>query len=82
MDADTLTEPSQVRVELGDRSYDILIGADLLAQAGAHVSRFLKQQAATRAVPVDRVYVNNFSDAGKPRALELPPDSALSRVPI
>ncbi|MCR9269049.1 MAG: 3-dehydroquinate synthase [Hyphomonadaceae bacterium] len=48
MDADTLTEPTQVRVELGDRSYDILIGADLLAQASAHISPFLKQ---------DRVFI-------------------------
>ena len=40
MDADTLTEPTKVRVELGDRSYDILIGADLLAAAGEHIAPF------------------------------------------
>ena len=44
MDADTLTEPNTVRVDLGDRSYDILIGAGLLRQAGAYVAPFVKQK--------------------------------------
>ena len=48
----------------------------VLGPAGAgkytSVSRFLNEQAAARAVPSDRVYVNNFADAGKPRALQLP----------
>ncbi|GAB5456122.1 MAG: 3-dehydroquinate synthase [Henriciella sp.] len=43
MDAATLTEPTKVRVELGTRSYDILIGADLLARAGALIAPFTKQ---------------------------------------
>ena len=43
MDAATLTEPTRVRVELGDRSYDILIGTDLLANAGRLVKPFTKQ---------------------------------------
>ena len=44
MDADTLTEPTNVRVDLGERSYDILIGAGLLGQAGSYLSPFLKQK--------------------------------------
>lgn len=44
MDAATLTEPTTVRVELGDRSYDILIGANLLAEAGRLLSPFVKQK--------------------------------------
>lgn len=43
MDAATLTEPTKVRVELGTRSYDILIGADLLARSGALIAPFTKQ---------------------------------------
>lgn len=34
MDADTLSQPLTVRVDLGARSYDILIGAGLMARAG------------------------------------------------
>jgi 3-dehydroquinate synthase len=44
MDAATLIEPNRVRVELDERSYDILIGAKLLAQAGAYLSEFVKQK--------------------------------------
>jgi 3-dehydroquinate synthase len=43
MDADIISDPTTVRVELGDRSYDILIGDDLLARAGALVSPFAAQ---------------------------------------
>lgn len=43
MDADILSQPITVRVDLGARSYDILIGDGLMARAGAllkpHVSR-------------------------------------------
>ena len=44
MDADTLTEPTTVRVDLGDRSYNILIGAGLLRQAGALIAPFVQQK--------------------------------------
>lgn len=44
MDADTLTEPTTVRVDLGERSYDILIGAGLLGRAESYLSPFLKQK--------------------------------------
>lgn len=43
MDAATIIEPSKVRVELGSRSYDILIGTQLLARAGELVQPFAKQ---------------------------------------
>ncbi|MEO0607834.1 MAG: 3-dehydroquinate synthase [Pseudomonadota bacterium] len=43
MDAATLVDPNTVRVELGDRSYDILIGNGLMAQVGALLSPILKQ---------------------------------------
>ncbi|MEL7285871.1 MAG: hypothetical protein AAGJ68_15220, partial [Pseudomonadota bacterium] len=43
MDAAIITEPNRVRVELGSRSYDILIGPDLLSQAGALVKPFTGQ---------------------------------------
>lgn len=44
------------------------------AGAGKHttVARFLKEKAAARPVPDDWVYVNNFIDHGKPRAMMLP----------
>ena len=44
MDTATLVDPNTVRVELGDRSYDILIGNGLMDRAGALVSPFLKQK--------------------------------------
>lgn len=43
MDAATLIEPNRVRVELDERSYDILIGAGLLSRAGALLQPFVKQ---------------------------------------
>jgi len=44
MDAPTITEPTTVRVELGSRSYDIMIGAQLLARAGQWVLPLAKQK--------------------------------------
>ena len=43
MDAPTITEPITVRVELGPRSYDILIGTQLLARAGQWLQPLVKQ---------------------------------------
>lgn len=43
MDAEILSDPTTVRVELGDRSYDILIGDGLVARAGALVRPFATQ---------------------------------------
>lgn len=43
---DTLTSPKSVRVDLGERSYDILIGADMLATAGKHIAPMVKQPRA------------------------------------
>ena len=46
MDADTLSQPLTVRVELGARSYDILIGEALTAQAGDLVAPYASQSRA------------------------------------
>jgi 3-dehydroquinate synthase len=46
MDADTLSPPLTVRVDLGARSYDILIGDGLIARAGALVQPFTAQPRA------------------------------------
>ncbi len=46
MDAETLSPPLSVRVDLGARSYDILIGAGLLARAGALIAPFVSQPRA------------------------------------
>lgn len=46
MDAETLSPPLSVRVDLGARSYDILIGAGLLARAGALIAPFASQPRA------------------------------------
>ncbi len=43
MDAAIITEPNRVRVELEERSYDILIGGQLLARAGELLQPFLKR---------------------------------------
>ncbi|MEM5515863.1 3-dehydroquinate synthase [Henriciella sp. AS95] len=43
---DTMTPPTSVRVDLDDRSYDILIGNDLLATAGTHIAPLVKQKRA------------------------------------
>lgn len=46
MDADTLSPPLTVRVDLGARSYDILIGDGLIAGAGALVQPYTGQSRA------------------------------------
>ena len=46
MDADTLSHPLTVRVDLGARSYDILIGDDLIARAGELIEPFVSQKRA------------------------------------
>lgn len=46
MDADTLSPPLTVRVDLGARSYDILIGDGLIARAGALVQPYTGQSRA------------------------------------
>ncbi|SDK03005.1 Lon protease family protein [Aliiruegeria lutimaris] len=43
----------------------------------AEVLGILREHAADRPVPVDWVYVNNFDDPQKPRALELPAGKAI-----
>ena len=43
-----MSTPESVRVELGERSYDVLVGENLLADAGNHISPILAQ---------DRVFV-------------------------
>lgn len=40
------TEPATVRVDLGSRSYDILIGENLLSNAGSTIAAVLKQPRA------------------------------------
>ena len=39
-----MTAPDTLRVALGDRSYDILVGAGLIAAAAAHVAPFVRAQ--------------------------------------
>lgn len=41
-----MNEPTRIDVALGDRSYPILIGAGLLARAGAHIAPLLKTKRA------------------------------------
>ena len=45
----TSTRTDRVRVELGERSYDILIGSAVLPEASAHVAR---QLGMTHAVVI------------------------------
>jgi len=41
-----MSEPARQRVALGERSYDILVGAGLLAAAGRHIAPLLRQPRA------------------------------------
>jgi len=41
-----VTEPARLRVALGARGYDILVGDDLLCQAGRHIAPVLQRQHA------------------------------------
>ena len=43
---DTIPSPRTVRVDLGERSYDILIGDKLLSDAGTHIAAMVKQPRA------------------------------------
>lgn len=41
------SQPETLRVELGDRSYDVLVGSGLLEEAHVYIAPFLKQKRAT-----------------------------------
>jgi len=60
-------EPERLRVALAERSYDIVVGEEILAQAGRHMAPVLRQP---RAFVVTDQRVADLHLAGLERALE------------
>ena len=74
-----------VRVELGDRSYDILIGPGLIARAGRSIPRSRSIRASDVACGTESPIASNSSarentSPGVPSMTSLPRFKAASRV--
>jgi len=61
---------------MGRRGYNLIVIGPSGSGKHGSVRDFLKARAASAAVPSDWVYVNNFDEAFRPIALELPPGRA------
>ncbi len=73
MGQDRAIEAIRFGVRMGGDGYNLYVLGRRGSSKHAVVEKFLKQEASTRAVPEDWVYVNNFHDSQKPAALNLPP---------
>ena len=64
-------------LEFGSRAHGNGFNIYVLGRQGSHrhqvVSEFLQQESRNKPQPVDWCYVNNFSDAHKPKGFGLPP---------
>ncbi|MEW8025822.1 MAG: ATP-binding protein [Candidatus Thiodiazotropha sp.] len=66
------TESLHFGLGVGHKGYNLYALGPAGAGKSAMVRKFLKVPAAERPIPSDWCYVNNFSDARKPRAVALP----------
>ncbi|MET0107296.1 MAG: ATP-binding protein [Candidatus Thiodiazotropha sp.] len=66
------TESLHFGLGVGHKGYNLYALGPAGAGKSAMVRKFLKVLAAERPIPSDWCYVNNFSDARKPRAAALP----------
>ncbi|MEW8062307.1 MAG: ATP-binding protein [Candidatus Thiodiazotropha sp.] len=66
------TESLHFGLGVGHKGYNLYALGPAGAGKSAMVRKFLKVLAAERPIPSDWCYVNNFSDARKPRAVALP----------
>ena len=63
----------QLALEVPGPGYNVFVLGAPGSGRHALVHRLLQAHAATRATPPDWVYLNNFEDPNRPRALSLPP---------
>lgn len=67
------TEAVRFGINIQRKGYNLYVMAPPGSGKQTLVRQFLHSRAATRPVPDDWCYVNNFTEAHKPRALRLPP---------
>ena len=78
----------RLRIDLGERSYEILVGRNLIAEIGRHLSSILQP---SRVVVVTNPSINRFygarlasglSDSGSPtEILEVPEGESSKSIP-
>ena len=66
------TRAIDIGIEIPSRGFNIFALGPPGVGKSTTISRFLERKAATRPVPDDWAYVNNFSDPHRPRALPMP----------
>ena len=76
--SDIIGQPRGVRaiefgVDIESRGYNIYVLGPTGTGRTTAIKHFLQQCAAAGEVPKDWVYVHNFEESHKPRALDLPP---------
>ena len=70
---DRAVEAMHFATEIGVDGHNVYVLGPPGSGRHTFVRQFLKNKAATRAIPQDWCYVSNFDDPRKPRALALPP---------
>ncbi len=67
----------QLSASIGHSLFNLFVSGPAGSGRHAEVLRILTRHAVDRPAPGDWVYVNNFDDPQKPRALELPAGKAI-----
>ena len=73
---DTAVEAIRLSAEMQHPRFNLFVFGPEGSGRHSTVLRILKEIAATRPVPDDWVYVNNFAEPDKPLAMRLPPGEA------
>ncbi len=66
------TRAIEFGIDIESPGYNIFVLGEEGTGRTTAIGRFLRQRAATRLTPQDWVYVNNFAEPHRPRALNLP----------
>src|SRR5690349_12687248 len=66
------TQAIEFGIDIASPGYNIFVLGEEGTGRTTAIDRFLREHAATRSVPDDWMYVNNFAEPHKPRALSLP----------
>ncbi len=66
------TRAIEFGIDIDSAGYNIFVLGEEGTGRTTAIDRFLRERAANKPVPQDWVYVNNFSEPHKPRALNLP----------
>src|SRR3989337_4112991 len=66
------TRAIEFGIDIDSAGYNIFVLGEEGTGRTTAIDRFLRERAANKPAPQDWVYVNNFSEPHKPRALNLP----------